>query len=127
MYVIAGGSSIKVKFFRIVNKSGHLWARLKVVSPKKVMYKGKVVDLTKLDAYSQNDKHGLYVGVEQGSHNKDSLYCKEGGERNWTRGHTGYFKLFNSLTTFQYSEIKELLGIDEDWDAEWDESEIVER
>jgi len=116
------GSQIKVKFFKMKNINGYCYSSLKVISPKNVMYDDIIVDLTKIDSYSEKG-NGIFIGQEQ-TH-KDSLYVKRGEQKIWKNGHIGYFTLFNTLLSEQDEEIRNLLGVDSDWDGEWDNNDVI--
>ena len=118
------GNNIKVKFFKMVNVDGLLYAQLKVISPKKIWYRGNVVDLTRLNEFS-NMGLGLFVGGEQTA-KKDSLYVATNKQKIWEKGHIGYFNLFNTLLSAQSDEVHELLEVDEDFDAEWSDKDVIE-
>jgi len=117
------GTQIKVKFYVIKNIDGYCYAKIKVISPKKIIYNNKVIDLTKLDIYSEKET-GIFTGQEQTR--KDSLYVKNGEQKIWNKGHIGYFTLFNTLLSEQHADIRNLLDVDEEWDGEWEESDVLE-
>ena len=117
------GSQLKVKFYKIVNDNGKLYAQIEVIYPRKVMYNGKIVDLTKLNDFSKYDK-GIFVGVEQ--EHKDSLYVANNKSKIFPNGHIGYLKLFDLLSFSEQDEdVRKLLDVDKNWDAEWTEEDIV--
>jgi len=112
------GNNIKAKFFRIVNKNRRLYAKLEVIEPKEVSYKNKVIDLTKITTFSNEEEFGIFVGNSD-ERNKDSLYVENNAEKTFKNGHIGYFKLFNTLLSEQSDVVRKILGVDNDFDGEW--------
>jgi len=115
-----GGSKIKGRFFRIINRDDLLFGEFEVVHPKKVMYLDKVVNLTKLDKLSRESP--IYLGPRG---YKDSLWVPTNQEKIWNRGHIGYFTLFNALVFGDDEHIREVLGVDDNWDGEWRKEDII--
>lgn len=115
-----GGNKIRVLFFKIINRENSLFATFSVMNPKKVMYFDKVVDLTKLDVLSKEEP--LFVGVLG---YKDSIYTPTNTTREWSKGHSGYINLFNTLLSGDDERVRETLGVDDNWDGEWDPGDVI--
>lgn len=116
------GNQIKVKFFSMTNVNNSLYTKFEVISPKRVLYDDVVVDLTKLNVYNKSMKDGMFVGAKQTK--KDSLFVGKNLTKTWENGHTGFFSLFDTLI-FD-NKIREILGVDGDWDGEWSEEDILD-
>lgn len=117
------GQKLRVKFFKITNIDGKLYASIKVIRPKRIKYKGQIIDFTRLDDYSKIE-NGICVGYEQ--IHKDSLYVSRGKTRTWDKGHVGYFGILNIFTKEQSKEIEKLLCIENtEWDGDWHKWDIL--
>jgi len=116
-------TAIRVMFYEITNNRGSLYGRFRVLSPCLVQYDDSKVDLTKLDGLSASLNYGVYIGSEQDKGSRDSLYVALNETRTWPNGHAGYFDLTDCLS----DEVREALGVDGDWDAEWDAEDILTR
>lgn len=114
---------LKVKFLSMTNEDSSIFAKFEVIKPKRLLIKGKIVDLTKLGKLSQVSKYGLFVGVEQTR--RDSLYVTPGQTRIWEKGHTGYFNVANLL--FTNPQICEELNAPSCWDGEWENEDIIDK
>ena len=114
------GNWLKVRFTKIINKDGGLFGVFSVVSPKKVMYLDKVVDLTKLGELSENEP--IFIGPLG---KRDSLYTSHNTTRTWVNGHIGHFNIFSSLLSSDDERIRKTLGVDGFWDGEWGDEDII--
>lgn len=115
---------LKVKYLSMTNIDGVIYAKFDVIKPKKLLLDDVVVDLTKLGIYSKSLENGMFVGVEQ--KRKDSLFTAKNTTRTWTEGHVGYFSLGDTLMFDDDKPIREVLGVDGDFDGEWDEEDILD-
>ena len=117
------GSLLKVRFFSIKNINGNLYAKFDVIKPKKLLCEDIVIELSKLNGYSKLLENGLFVGVEQTR--KDSLFVSKNNTKTWSKGHIGYFNMFDTLF-MEDDKIREILGVDSGWDGEWNQDDILD-